>query len=463
MKQSTIAYLLQVSSSDPEDARRRKLLNILLIGITLLTVVMLVGLIVTRVAGLIPPEMFLAMGTIALVVLIGFSIIFLINRYGAEWLAATLFILLLTVVFAFSDDPQQVVDGRTVFLFSIPILMASVILRPWASFLVAGLSGVIISLIALVVLDANTPPIPAILGFFTIALVSWLSSRSLENALADLRVLNTELDQRVQDRTRELSEANNELMLAYEKLKEVDRLKSRFVSMVSHELRTPVSAIQGFAEMMEAGVYGPISESQQAALSRIQANDQRLLDLLNDLLDQARMEAGQMSLHNAHFAVEDLIQKMESTMRVLVEAKGLYLATRIEDNVPEVVEGDIKRLHQILVNLVNNALKFTERGGVMIHVYAPDPEHWAMDVSDTGPGIPPEAMSYIFEPFRQVDSSATREHKGFGLGLAIVKQLTELMGGKTSVASTVGKGSTFTVYLPRVPVATANKGTAAPH
>ncbi|MBN2004790.1 MAG: HAMP domain-containing histidine kinase [Anaerolineae bacterium] len=455
-----VAHWLEVPSIDPEDSRRRRLLNILLFGMLVLSFLLFS---VSLIVNLINPVVFKTQtlyiyGALAL---IGEVVIYLINRYGSGEIAGSLFVGLFVVLSAVSDEPIQVVEGRALFAFTIPILMASVILRPWASFPVAALSGGILSFIAFTELGAEVPPLPAILGFFAIAMVSWLSSRSLENALADLRVLNAELDQRVQDRTRELSEANNELMLAYEKLKEVDRLKSRFVSMVSHELRTPVSAIQGFAEMMEAGVYGPVTEGQQAALSRIQANDQRLLGLLNDLLDQARMEAGQLSLHIAHFAVEDLIQEMESTMRVLVEAKGLYLASRIEEGVPPVAEGDVKRLHQILVNLVNNALKFTERGGVTVRVYAPDLEHWAMDVSDTGPGIPPEALTYIFEPFRQVDSSVTREHKGFGLGLAIVKQLAELMGGKVSVVSTLGKGSTFTVWLPCIPSVPAQKETSS--
>ncbi len=455
--------LLNVSSTDPDDARRRKLLNLILAGTAAILILALLAIAIAQAFGYpvdfqIYQIIILALGSL--------SLIYFINRYRSGWVASLLLTVFFILLFALADEPRQVVEGRVLFLFTIPILMASVTLRPWAGFVAAGFIGIVITAVAMFNLPDyahGALPIPTIFGFFVVALVAWLSSRSLETALADLWTLNTELDQRVQERTRELSVANDELIRAYEKLKEVDRLKSRFVSMVSHELRTPVSAIQGFASLMEAGVYGPVTDAQQVALSRIHANDQRLLNLLNDLLDQARMEAGQLSLHIAHFAVEDLIQEMESTVRVLVEAKGLYLATRIEEGVPEVAEGDVKRLHQILVNLVTNALKFTERGGVTVRIYAPDLEHWAMDVSDTGPGIPAEFLTDIFEPFRQVDNSATREHKGFGLGLAIVKQLAELMGGKVSVNSSLGKGSTFTVWLPRIPVAAANKGTPAPH
>jgi signal transduction histidine kinase len=328
--------------------------------------------------------------------------------------------------------------------------MSSVILRPWASFLVAGVCGAIIVYIDVFVLG-NTPGVPTILGFFTVAFVSWLSARSLENALADLRLLNVGLEDRVRERTNELQQANEQLTVAYEKLQELDRLKSRFLSIVSHELRTPLSSIQGFAEMLQAEVYGPLSQKQRGALERIIANDERLLNLVNDLLDQARMEAGQLSLTIEPFTLQDLVDDMESTMRVLVESKKLYLKVHVSPAVPATLEGDRKRLNQILVNLINNALKFTQKGGISVHFYRPDEEHWAIDVADTGPGIEPEIQTSIFEPFRQGDSSATREHKGFGLGLSIVKQLTTLMGGNVSVVSEVGFGSTFTVKIPIVP------------
>ena len=130
-----------------------------------------------------------------------------------------------------------------------------------------------------------------VLGFYLLALISWLAARTMEQALHDLRILNVELDQRVQDRTRELANTNQELADANERLQELDRLKSRFVSMVSHELRTPLGAIQGFAEMLQAEIYGPLSNKQYNAVDRIIANDQRMLGLVNDLLDQAKMEA----------------------------------------------------------------------------------------------------------------------------------------------------------------------------
>ena len=140
-------------------------------------------------------------------------------------------------------------------------------------------------------------------------------------------------------------------------------------------------------------------------------------------------------------------------MRLLACAKGLTLTTSIAAEVPSILSGDPHRLQQILVNLVSNAIKFTKTGAVTVQFYCPSPAQWALQVSDTGPGIAEEARSYIFEPFRQVDGSMTRAHGGTGLGLSIVKQLTILMGGQITLQSEVGRGSTFTVLFPVISVA----------
>ncbi len=449
-----LAQLLEVSSTDPEDVRHRRMLNILLLGTSSLLFLTLIAITIAYVIGLAPPEDFRRLALIILGLLASLVVVFLINRRWSGGVAGWLFVLLLTAAFAFSDEPRQVAEGRSLFLFTIPILMSSVILRPWASFIAASICGLVITIVAMLNLPdyaQGSPPIPTILGFFAVAFVAWLSARSLEGALADLRILNIGLEDRVRERTNELQKANEQLTLAYEKLQELDRLKSRFLSIVSHELRTPLSAIQGFAEMLQAEVYGPLSQKQRGALDRILANDERLLNLVNDLLDQARMEAGQLSLTIESFTLKDLIDDMESTMRVLVESRKLYLKVHVSPAVPATLEGDRKRLNQILVNLINNALKFTQKGGISVHFYRLDEEYWAIDVADTGPGIPRELQNAIFEPFRQADSSTTREHKGFGLGLSIVKQLTTLMGGSVNVVSEIGFGSTFTVKIPIVP------------
>ncbi|MGC9468675.1 MAG: sensor histidine kinase [Anaerolineae bacterium] len=444
--------ILNVPSSDPDDARRRRLLNILLIGVALISVLGLIALsLVALIQGADQTISMALRG--AIFALLGTLGIFAINHTWSGQVASLLFVLLLTTVFTLSDEPRQVVDGRSVFLFTIPILMASVLLRSWASFLAAGLAGIVISLLALTI-PGYIPPLPTIFGFFAFALVSWLSARSLESALEETRRINRELDQRVELRTRELRDANQQLAQANERLRELDRLKSRFISMVSHELRTPLSAIQGFSEMLLAGVYGPLAERQRTALGRITDNTQQLLHLVSDLLDRARIEAGQLTLHNAPFSPAGLVEDIRSTLDVLARSKGLMLTTEIAPDLPDELYGDEGRLRQIMVNLVNNAIKFTEVGDVRVRLYRPnhgagtDEALWAISVSDTGPGIAEGDRTRIFDPFRRVDDSATREHLGVGLGLSIVKELTELMGGEIQLTSMLGEGSTFVVTLP---------------
>lgn len=544
---------LDVPSTDPDDARRRKLLNILLIGIGAITILILLATSAADVANLVSQdEGVLLVYQSGLVLLVGVLIIYATNRYWSVWLASSLFLLLLIVALAFSDEAQEVARGRSLFLFAIPILMASVILRPWASFVTAGLVGLLVAAIEVFVLQA-APNVPAMLGFFAFALVSWLSARSLERASRDLHTVNRELDQRVEERTRDLAESlsrteailkgiadgvivfdndgisttvnpamthilgrSNEEIVGYEldaliknvnqedrevihdlvrdsftsypsfKFKwgnktlsasfavvrdnvgrktgtvavfrdftreaELERMKSTFISSVSHELRTPLNAILGYADMLKETVYGPISDRQRNAIDRIIVNSKRQLSIVNDLLDQAQIEAGTLTIQVALFAPGDLIADVVNLMDVLAQAKGLELNSHIADDVPPTLPGDRQRLHQILINLMGNAIKFTDEGSVQVRVYRPGATQWALKVSDTGCGIPLEAQSYIFDPFQQIDSSVTREHAGSGLGLSIVRQLTALMGGEIALTSKVGEGSTFTVTLPLVPI-----------
>jgi PAS domain S-box-containing protein len=246
----------------------------------------------------------------------------------------------------------------------------------------------------------------------------------------------------------ERKEAEAVVALARDQALETSRLKTELLAKVSHELRTPLGAILGFAELLEAGVYGSLSDKQQQVTIRIIDSTQYLTSLVNELLDQAQLEAGRLKLNIQSFAPADLVDDTLIRMGVLARAKGLSLTSDIAADVPPALWGDSARLQQILVNLVSNAIKFTPTGAVRMRLYCPDADHWAMQVSDTGSGIPVEAQTYIFEPFRQVDGSVTRAHAGTGLGLSIVKQLTTVMGGEITLKSEIGQGSTFTVSLP---------------
>jgi signal transduction histidine kinase len=232
---------------------------------------------------------------------------------------------------------------------------------------------------------------------------------------------------------------------------DIDRARNDFVSLASHELRTPLSAVLGYIDMLREDVYGPLTDQQRSAIERAAANTEQLVSLINNLLDQAQIQSGGLSLHNRPFAPIKLVENVKIIMSRGARNKGLELTVHISDDMPIMLCGDYQRLCQILTNLVDNAIKFTEIGTVHINIYCPDENHWAMQVTDTGRGIPKDAQTDIFVPFRQVDGPMEREYRGAGLGLTIVQQLIERMEGKIDLESQVGRGSTFTVTLPLVP------------
>lgn len=287
-------------------------------------------------------------------------------------------------------------------------------------------------------------------------------SRTINQMLGALQQSRDELERRVEERTAELSEANTHLKLeiaerqrveealiqARDQALEASRLKTELLAKVSHELRTPLGIILGYTEALQMGAFGPLSAEQQEPAREILQSTTHLTRMITDLLSEAQLEASKLKLNIDSFAPADLATNVHSKMNPLAQAKGITLTTDIAADMPPILWGDSYRLQQILINLVSNAIKFTQQGGVQVQLYRPDPDHWALQVSDTGPGIPAEAQTYIFEPFRQVDGSITRLQAGAGLGLSIVKQLTALMEGQLTLTSQVGQGSTFRVTLP---------------
>ncbi len=229
---------------------------------------------------------------------------------------------------------------------------------------------------------------------------------------------------------------------------EVSRLKTRLLANVSHELRTPLGAILGYTEMLSEGVFGPLNERQHHTTREIIDSIGQLLEFVNNLLNQAQIESGKVVLRTQPFYPTDLLEHLKSTASVLTKAKDLQLICTIDPQIPSILYGDPYWLRQILINLVGNAIKFTEEGTIEVQLYRPNDTTWAIRVADTGAGIAPEAQSYIFEAFRQVDGTLTRAHGGSGLGLSIVKHVTTLMKGQITLTSEVGQGSVFTISLP---------------
>lgn len=237
----------------------------------------------------------------------------------------------------------------------------------------------------------------------------------------------------------------------YHEVHEANRLKADFVSTVSHELRTPMGAIIGYTEMMLNGLYGELPPTLSEPLNRVKSNADQLLTLINQMLDLSRIEARRLELLHEPYNPRDLIQSVTAIMQPLAFAKSLNFVSNTDPDVPNIVLGDVSRLRQILINLVGNSVKFTNQGRIEIHCSVRSEgsrKRLVFEVVDTGIGIPPEQFATIWEPFRQGNSSSTREYGGTGLGLAIVRKLAELMEGAATVDSALGSGSTFKITLP---------------
>ena len=245
-----------------------------------------------------------------------------------------------------------------------------------------------------------------------------------------------------------LKEANRALQEANDAILETTRLKSQFLATMSHELRTPLNAIMGYTELQLSGMVGELSEIQYQYGERILSNSQHLLGLINDILDLSKIEAGRMTLNKEIIDLAPWASEIVEQNIVLADAKGLNFISQIDSNLPESFIGDSMRLRQIIVNLLSNAIKFTKTGEVCLSFNRTSNDTWSIVVKDTGIGIAPHKLETIFDEFRQVDDSATREYGGTGLGLAIVRKLAMTMGGNIRVESTLGEGSTFTVLLP---------------
>jgi signal transduction histidine kinase len=424
-------------------------------------------------------------------VVVMFTFLFVLNRWErAGSLAGWLSVVALIAITSISDTPNELL-GRGLIFWTLPILAGGIVLPPRAVFVVALFVSFVNIYISIFVLELT--PNPYAIGFyFVIAALTWLGMSIANNAIrtarieaqknaailngvADGVVVLNEHDQVVLANPVALSlmgsgiaelsadrKTQRELrgrILAFEwsdvsgvgkvaivrdisRQVEIERAKDAMLGVVSHEMRTPLAAIIGFAE-----VIGLRPDAASEMASRIHVNAQRLIHMVDDLLDHAQAQAGVLKIKSEKVSLPGLMQAVTTLMDGLTSEKNLFFETEIDPNLPETIVGDSGRLQQILVNLVGNAIKFTERGKICISFQRREVE-WAIVVRDTGIGIPEERLPDIFEPFRRGSDYATRRHQGAGLGLSIVKTLATLMGGRVEVESTLGKGSVFVVILP---------------
>jgi signal transduction histidine kinase len=265
-----------------------------------------------------------------------------------------------------------------------------------------------------------------------------------------LREINSSLERRVEERTAELA-------VARDRAEAADRLKSAFLATMSHELRTPLNSIIGFTGILLQKLAGPLNAEQEKQLGMVRGSARHLLELINDVLDISKIEAGELEIRREPFNLRESVDRLMGLVKPMADRKGLALEKELPESLP-IIASDRRRVEQILLNLLNNGIKFTEVGKVtlaaeLLQAYRGPGATSAgpgvrLSVADTGIGIDPKDLPTLFRPFRQIDSGLSRRHEGTGLGLAICRRLAELLGGEVSAQSEPGRGSVFTVTLP---------------
>ncbi len=426
-----ISTLLEVNAADPVDALRKRILNFVLLGVSGVIAITIIFLLLTPP---VPGTPILLASSVVFILVNG--AIYIINRRYSGLLGASLFLAAFTALIFFADTPEELIQGRSLFFFALPISAASILLRPYMSFVVVLACSVILSLMA--INQGLLINLSGMSGFIILALFSWLSASRMEIALKNVQKINSELDQRVQERTHELENAN-------ERLKGLDILKSKFVSDVSHELRTPVSNLTIYLDMLQSG--GNI-EKNNRYVSILRDETERLTKLVSDVLDLSRLELGRAVPKMDPINLNGILEMVIAAHSLRADVKDLELSSRLAGNLPLIL-GDADQISRVVNNLIGNAINYTREGFIRASsMYDAEHGEVRLMIEDSGLGIASADLEHVFERFYRGKNASQSTIPGTGLGLAITRELVELHNGRIEVESMEGQGSTFTVVFP---------------
>ncbi len=433
---------------NPNIQMRRRLLNTLLIGLISAVFVTDIFLIAATYTDFMQFDNILYFSSF--LIILGGLISYWLNKKGQVYFAGSIFLFLVAAVVTISDAPKELLVGRSMIFFIIPVIMSSFLIRSYASFIVAALLTIEHTALWITVdLDITFNPF-GMIAFFNFAYIAWLGARAMEDALTQAYNTNQHLDELVGERTQELAEANAYLENANERLTELDVLKSKFVSDVSHELRTPISNISIYLEMlndmvMKIGITVPVKAVNFMNILRDETD--RLSKLINDILSASRLEQSMKNMDKQIVDINAILTDVIETNRLKAETQGLVLETRL-------VEGSLKslavkdQLQQVFTNLVANSINYTEQGSITITTDIDASDQIVLRVQDTGIGIPSDDLPHLFERFYRGQQASRSTIPGTGLGLSITKEIVEAHNGRIEVESEINVGTTFTVYFP---------------
>jgi signal transduction histidine kinase len=326
--------------------------------------------------------------------------------------------------------------------FLILIADTGMILKPGRSVTVAFIATLLFLLAQLVRFSGFEPitlpgPLAYLIALIIVILSFFFVAKTIQMSTEDLR--------------RALDDATVQLVEANKKLEKASEMKSQFTARTSHELRTPLSAMIVFTDLALRGAYGPLDDKLQNALEHVINSARHLKNIINDILDLSKIEAGELEICEECVEVRSLVIAAEAVCLEAGEEKSLTCKVWLAPDMPSHIMGDTSRLTQILLNLIGNAVKFTKEGEVEVRIEPSMEDHWRLLVRDTGPGIPEDQFEAIFQAYRQLDGpSREARAQGTGLGLAITRHLVAMMNGTIHVRSELGRGTTFEVYLPLV-------------
>lgn len=360
-------------------------------------------------------------------------LIFWVNRKFSAMISGSLFTCVLFIVISMVNILLNLFTGEGLFWYAIPIVFASFIVFPHASFIVAGLgSGVVLFLTFNI---GHLPNLLTLSGFFILAFMSFLAVRSMNLAVQKMGKMVEALNSEIRNRKEAQEEA----------LKD-NKVKTNFISNVSHEIRTPMSAIQGISKYLNEYDSDNLTIDQKEGLLMIYQSSQRLLSLVNEVLDLSKLESGKMEVNPTWFSLGNLVKQIKKFVNNLVRGKDVTLYFQLDAALPDKVYSDENKIYQVLLNIISNSIKFTDNGEIIVHIFK-QKESVFFEIKDTGLGISEEQLNYLFEDYIHEEEVNTGYYSS-GLGLALCNKLLELMHGKLTIDSKHNQGAVIYFYIP---------------
>ncbi len=425
---------IKLEPSDPDVLRKRKTLNIALLLLLLIDIAEIfatLSFLLLETSTLDDTQGILFLCLLFLGVCF---ILFPINNRYSNTVASIAFLVILVILICFSDSPENLTQGRSLFVWIFPVVVASIVMAsPCTSFIMSVFISGLLTAISLI--NGEMPNIYAIGVLVLAGLLIWFLTSTLQKALTYSRQNEQKLQKTRDDQVRLIDQ-----------LLKASKFKSEFMATMSHELRTPLNAIIGFSDVLVEGLYGKLTDDQLDFVNTILTSSEHLLHLVNQFLDISKIESGKLTTNIHPIILNDLVNELVIELKPLYAQKGLRINLEGFES-QSIVYADPVQLKEILLNLVNNAITYTMNGSIDI-AFHEDENIYTISVSDTGIGIAEKNFPRIFKEFERIEEPGTAS-KGTGLGLALTRRLVNLHGGEIGFTSKIGKGTTFSFTLPK--------------